>query len=466
MKRLQDGARLFMMEYEATTAYEITASIPFVLKDDSMFLRILTVAVIVANVAICFAAEARAEKLPNIVFIMADDLGYGDLGCFGQKSIRTPRLDAMAEQGMRLTNMHAGAPLCLISRCTLMTGLHAGHARCRTNGGGGNHPMIEDEDITVAEVLKRAGYTTAMIGKWSLGDVFLGCAVKSKDKDGSGAIYRQGWDFYYGEPNQTTVHSYYLDRMYIYDPQGLTGNKTQPGRLEEIGYPGNSRDRKFYSHDLLIDESLAFIEAAADQPFFLYLPLTIPHPKLEVPEIEPYADETDWAKNGKIYASMVTRMDRDIGLIIDHLKKLGLAENTLVIFTSDDGGSCTYGPFDSNGGLPGKKGSFEDGGLKVPTIAYWPGKIKAGTSSDEPLAFYDVLPTFAQLAGVKPPQPIDGISFVPTLLGQGPQPSHRYLYFHMSGKGDRIIRSDAETRSDEEIRAEANTDVVVPRFED
>jgi len=422
--------------------------------------------VVIINLFAVLATDTLAEDRPNIVFIMADDLGYGDLGCFGQKSIRTPRLDAMAEQGMRLTNMHAGAPLCLVSRCSLMTGLHGGHLRCRVNGGGGNHPMIEDEDITVAEVMKRAGYTTAMIGKWSLGDEFLGCIVNSKNIDGSGAIYRQGWDFYFGEPNQTYVHSYYLDVLYVHDPLGLTGNKTRPGRLEEIGYPGNSRDRKFYSHDLLIDWSLEFLDSAADRPFFLYLPLTIPHAKFEVPEIEPYAKETDWSEKGKIYASMITRMDRDIGRVVDHLKKLGLAEKTLVIFTSDNGGSCVYPPFDSNAGLPGKKGSFQDGGLKVPTIAYWPSKVKAGTASDEPLAFYDVLPTFAELARVKPPQPVDGISFVPTLTGQGKQASHKYLYFHMAGKGDRIIRSADETRTDEEIRAEANTDVVVPRFED
>ncbi|GAG47183.1 unnamed protein product, partial [marine sediment metagenome] len=192
-------------------------------------------------------ARGKVAEKPNIIFIMADDLGYGDLGCFGQKLIRTPVLDRMAAGGMRFTRFHAGFPVCLPSRCTLMTGLHTGHARCRINGGGGNHPTLAEEDTTVATVMQAAGYRTAMIGKWSLGDEFTGCVVARKNKDGGGAIYKHGWDYYFGEPNQTYVHSYYLDQMYRHDRLGLLGAKTDGKRLEVVPFPGNRTKKTHYS---------------------------------------------------------------------------------------------------------------------------------------------------------------------------------------------------------------------------
>ena len=405
---------------------------------------------------------ARREKPPNLVFIMADDLGYGELGCYGQKLIRTPALDDLAKKGLRLTRFHAGFPVCLPARCTLMTGLHTGHCRCRRNGGGGNHPMLEAEDTTVATVLKAAGYKTAMTGKWSLGDLFVGCVTASKNKDGSGAIYRHGWDYYFGEPNQTYCHKYYPNQLYRYDRYGLVGRKTGGNRLDVVPLEGNSKKHTHYTHDLITEKALAFIDAAKDGPFFLYVPYTIPHSEHVVPELEPYAKAAPWGRKEKVYASMVSRMDRDVGRIVKRLQKHGIDRNTLVIFTSDNG---TAAPrlFNGSGGLPGRKGRFEVGGVRVPCVAYWPGTIQAGRTSDLLSAFWDIMPTFAELAGIKPPAPIDGISMVPTLLGRGEQAEHKYLYFGAGGKR-LIVRGKGEKRGDEEIAREAVTAVVVPRF--
>jgi len=409
------------------------------------------------------AAAPANKKRPNIIFILADDLGYGDLGCYGQKHIRTPQLDALAAKGLRLTRFHAGFPVCLPSRCTLMTGLHTGHCRCRRNGGGGNHPMLAAEDTTVATVLKAAGYRTAMVGKWSLGDHFLGCAVKSKNKDGGGAIYRHGWDYYFGEPNQTYCHRYYPNLLYRFDRYGMVGKKTDANRLEVVPLEGNSKKKTHYTHDLLTEKALAFIDAARDRPFFLYLPYTIPHADYVVPELEPYAKEATWSNREKICASMISRMDRDVGRIVKRLAEHGIDRNTLVIFTSDNGPN-RFKRFNSSGGLKGGKGSFELGGLRVPCIAYWPGTIHAGRTSRLLSAFWDMMPTFAELAGIKPPAPIDGISMVSTLLGQGEQGRHKYLFFG-AGKRRLIIRGKDEKRSEAEILKEAVTPVVVPKFD-
>jgi len=408
------------------------------------------------------SAAPASKKLPNLIFIMADDLGYGDLGCYGQKLIQTPELDKMAAKGLRLTRFHAGFPVCLPSRCTLMTGLHTGHCRTNKNGGGGKHPMLKTEDTTVATVLKTAGYTTAMVGKWSLGDDFLGCVKKHQNKDGSGAIYKHGWDYYFGEPNQTYCHRYYPDQLYRYDRTGLVDKKTDGKRLDVVPLPGNSKRHTHYTHDLLTAKALEFIDAAKDKPFFLYLPYTIPHADYAVPELEPYAKAADWSKKEKAVASMITRMDRDIGRIVKRLAALGIDKNTLVIFTSDNGPN-KFPRFNSSGGLKGGKGSFEIGGLRVPGIAYWPGTIQAGRTSDHLSAFWDIMPTFAELGGIKPPAPIDGISMVPTLLGKGEQKTHKYLYFG-AGKRRLIIRSEEEKRSEAEILKEAVTPVVVPKF--
>ena len=416
-----------------------------------------------ASLAPQTARSAPADgKRPNLVFIMADDLGYGELGCYGQKLIRTPAVDELAKNGLLLTHFHAGFPVSLPARCTLMTALHTGHCRCRKNGGGGNHPMLAEEDTTIATVLKAAGYKTAMTGKWSLGDHFVGCVVGSKNKDGSGAIYKHGWDYYFGEPNQTYCHSYYPNQLYQYDRYGLMGRKTVGRRLDVVPLPDNATKRTHYTHDLITEKALAFIDAAKDGPFFLYVPYTIPHSQHIVPQLEPYAKAASWPKKEKVYASMVSRMDRDVGRIVKRLADHGLDRNTLVIFTSDNG---TAAPklFNGSGPLPGRKGQFQPGGLRVPCIAYWPGTIQPGRTSDLLSAFWDIMPTFAQLAGIKPPAPIDGISIVPTLLGRGKQAEHKYLFFG-AGQSRLIVRGKAEKRSDEEIAKEAVTGVVVPKF--
>ena len=407
-------------------------------------------------------AAPKEQQRPNLIFIMADDLGYGELGCYGQKLIRTPEVDALAAKGLMLTRFHAGFPVSLPARCTLMTGLHSGHGRCRKNGGGGSHPELTLADTTIATVLKAAGYKTAMTGKWSLGDRFVGCATASKNKDGDGAIYKHGWDYYFGEPNQTYCHRYYPDRLYSYDRLALVGKRTEGGRLDVVPLKGNSKAHTHYTHDLITEKALAFIDAAKDGPFFLYVPYTIPHSDHVVPELEPYAKDASWQKKEKIYASMVSRMDRDVGRIVKRLEKHGIDRSTLVIFTSDNG-TAAPSLFKGSGSLPGRKGRFEVGGVRVPCVAYWPGTIKPGRTSDLLSAFWDVMPTFAELAGIKPPTPIDGISMVPTLLDRGKQVEHKYLFFG-DAKRNLIIRSKTEKRTDQEILKEAVTKVVVPEF--
>jgi arylsulfatase A-like enzyme len=375
------------------------------------------------------ASLARAENQrpdtairPNIILIVADDLGFANLGCYGQESIQTPVLDQMAKEGLRLTHFYAGASLCLPSRCSLMTGLHTGHSRCRVNGGGGKHPPIHEEDTTLATMLKAAGYKTGMTGKWALGDDYLGCVVEHQNNDGPGALYKHGWDYYFGEPNQTYNHRYYPPQLYRYDPHGWIGEPTEGRRLDvvKLDNAANGKSGSQYSHDLLVENALAFIESVHRDPFFLYVPFTIPHADFVVPELEWYAEQQPWPDKAKVFASMISRMDRDVGRIIALLESLAIDDKTLVVFTSDNGGLPSHdATFDNNGQLEGFKGSLTEGGLRVPCIARWPGRIRPGRESDEKLAFWDFMPTFAELAGIEPPAPIDGISFVPTLLDSG-----------------------------------------------
>ena len=367
-------------------------------------------------------ADVTDDK-PNIIYILADDLGYGDLGCYGQQQIRTPNLDRMAAEGMRFTDHYAGSAVCAPSRCVLMTGLHTGHARVRANG----RMPIEPEDVTVAEVLKRAGYATAAIGKWSLGDAGT-----------TGAATRQGFDYFFGYLNQGAAHFYY--------PESLDRN-------EETVILEANRDGKrgTYSHDLLTEEALQFIRRSAPGPFLLYIPYTIPHAEVLVPEdsLSEYRDK--WPEKrfpGGHYAAqptpraaraaMITRMDRDIGCILDLVKELSLDEQTIVMFTSDNG-PCTAGGqdpafFESAGPLRGLKFGLYEGGIRVPMIARWPGKSPAGSVTDFASGFWDIMPTCAELAGVQPPAGIDGVSLVPTLMGKPQeQVQHACLYWEHRG---------------------------------
>jgi arylsulfatase A-like enzyme len=349
---------------------------------------------------------------------MADDLGYQDLGCYGQRLVQTPRIDRMASEGTRFTHCYAGASVCAPSRCVLMTGLHTGHARVRDNNGrvggvkdemseaceGHRIPLLE-EDVTVAELLRGAGYATGITGKWGLGEAGT-----------TGVPNRQGFDEWYGYLNQNHAVFYFTDYLWHNE------------RKEWIEQNRDNRREK-YTHDLFMEFALDFIRRHQMTPFFLYVPYTIPHFNLEVPTLDPYADR-DWPEESKTFAAMITRLDHSVGRILDLLKELGLDENTIVFFTSDNGSPGAGGPmFQSNGSLKGGKGSLNEGGIRTPMVVRWPGNIPAGKVSDALWYFADVLPTLTELAGAVPPANIDGISVVPTLLGNPQDLSQRFFYW-------------------------------------
>ena len=367
-------------------------------------------------------AQSNASK-PNIIFIMADDLGYGDLGCYGQKTIRTPRLDRLAAEGIRFTQVYAGSTVCAPSRCTLMTGKHQGHALVR--GNRSPEVALRPEDVTVAEVLKRAGYTTALYGKWGVGGPVT-----------SGRPNLKGFDDFFGYLSQSHAHAFY--------PEHLWENEIERFIRGNLG-----RRRDDYSHDLFTDRALKFLDRKHDKPFFLYLPYTIPHTNnelgratgdgMEVPGYGSYA-EKDWPNPEKGFAAMIERLDRDVGRILDKLRERGIDENTIVFFTSDNGPHREGGHdpdfFQSRGPLRGIKRDLYEGGIRVPTLARWPGKIKPGQVSDQVWAFWDVLPTLAELGGAAAPSDTDGISMVPALLGKT-QTQHEYLYWEFHERGFR-----------------------------
>jgi arylsulfatase A-like enzyme len=344
---------------------------------------------------------------PNIIFILADDLGYGDLGCYGQRQIKTPHIDSMARQGMRFTDFYAGSTVCAPSRCSLMTGLHMGHAYIRGNRSkkaGGGRMALRPADITVAEVLKDTGYSTGIFGKWGLGN-----------SGTSGVPNRKGFDEWFGYLNQGRAHNYYPD--YLWNNQ------------DKFELAGNQNGNKGqYTHDLFTERALDFITRHRQKPFFLFLPYTIPHANnelgrktgngMEVPSDAPYSNEA-WPQPQKNHAAMITRLDRDVGRIIEHVKQLGLDDNTIIFFTSDNGphkeGGAKPDFFQSGGPLRGIKRSLHDGGIRVPMIVRWPGRIAAGTTCDQPGAFWDFLPTAAELARAHSPEGIDGISMLPAL---------------------------------------------------
>ncbi len=367
--------------------------------------------VLSATVALLFACPAAfGADRPNIIYIMADDMGYGDLGCYGQKLIKTPNIDQLAGEGMRFTQFYSGCTVCAPARCCLMTGLHTGHSWVRDNKSSIRERVpLRPEDFTVAELLKKAGYATGITGKWGLGE-----------PDTTGVPNKQGFDYWFGYLNQAHAHSYYPD--YLWRNQ------------EKYTLEGNlNGQRKQYSHDLFTQEALSFVERNKDKPFFLCLAYTIPHGKLEVPSDAPYSDR-DWPQPCKNYAAMIARQDADIGKLMKLIKDLGLDEKTIVFFCSDNGapgGNGVLKHFNSNGPLRGTKGQLYEGGIRVPMIARWPGKIKAGTVSDQVWAMWDFLPSAAEAAGVAPPEKIDGISMLPALLGK-PQKQHEFMYWEFS----------------------------------
>lgn len=390
-----------------------------------------------------------AADRPNVIFILADDLGYGDLGCYGQQLIQTPHLDRMAAEGMRFTQFYAGSTVCAPSRAVLMTGRHVGHVSVRGNAGGKKMDDIASmrpqtlsrEETTIPEMLKKAGYATALIGKWGIGEL------------GSGSEpTRRGFDYFFGYLNQHHAHNYY--------PAFLTRNESPVPLRNEVpgeglfgqGYATKKLD---YSHDLLAADALKWVESQKANPFFLYLALTMPHANneagralkngQEVPDLGPYAAK-DWTEPNKGQAAMITRMDADIGRLFALLKKLGLDEKTLVCFSSDNGPHKEGGNdpdfFQASGGLRGTKRALYEGGIRVPFIARWPGKIAPGTTSAQVGHFSDVMATVAELSGAPAPAGIDGISLASTLLGQPEKQTKRemlYWEFHEGGTKQAVL---------------------------
>lgn len=367
------------------------------------------------------ASAGGAAERPNIIFIMADDLGVHDLGVYGQQLIKTPNIDRLATQGTRFTQAYAGASVCAPSRSVLMTGQHTGHTRVRGNhsrtggvigesGERGRVPL-RDEDVTVAEVLKTAGYATGITGKWGLGEGHT-----------AGTPNRQGFDQWFGFLNQDRAHDHYADAIWLNE--------------ELFDLPGNRNGgEQQYTHDLFTGFALNFIRAHQPEPFFLYVAYTVPHADHEAPTLAPYEHE-HWKPEAKAYAAMITRMDDHVGALLNLLDELKLADNTIVFFASDNGGPAPFGDiFHTNGSLRAKKGQVYEGGLRVPLIARWPNHIPAGAVSDSPWYFADILPTFAELAGAKSPDAVDGVSVLPTLLGKHQDLSQRFLYWEQTTNG-------------------------------
>jgi arylsulfatase A-like enzyme len=377
-------------------------------------------------------SNAGEVAKPNIIFILADDLGYGHLGSYGQKDIETPELDDLARNGLRYTQAYAGSTVCAPSRSVLMTGQHTGHTTVRGNWGpDGERVPLKETDHTIAEVLKSAGYATGMIGKWGLGEPGT-----------SGLPNKQGFDYWYGFLNQHNAHSFYPPYLW---------------RNDRIVYfnENESGQRRTYVQDLFIEEALEFIRSRKDQPFFLYLPFTLPHTELAAREemVEKYRGRFDEvahpAELGRpevpeakaTYAGMVSTLDHDVGRIVRELEEQQIAGNTIVIFTSDNGAANEHGAvseyFNGTGPLRGIKRDMYEGGIRVPLIVSWPGTIPTNSVDDAShVAFWDFLPTFAELAGAELPgdMEVDGISITPSLLTGLAVGNDRPLYWEFRQK--------------------------------
>jgi arylsulfatase A-like enzyme len=387
----------------------------------------------------CLAGADSAGERPNLIWIMADDMGYGDLGCYGQSVIATPCLDRMAREGMRFTQFYSGATVCAPSRSVLMTGLHHGHTRVRGNAGAAN-PLaqaLRPDDVTVARVLQNSGYRTALIGKWGLGDV--GPAE-------TGLPRKQGFDYFFGYLNQTHAHNHFPDFLWRNEERvSLPNTVTAVGNLGG----GYATQAKVYADDLFADESLKFVQENRDRPFFLYWSMVVPHANnertrelkdgAEVPDYGPYADK-DWPNPDKGQAAMITRLDGYVGRMMDELNRLGIAKRTVIIFTSDNGphneSNHDLTRFHPSGPFRGIKRSLTDGGIRVPCIAWWPGRISGNTVTPHVAYFGDWFATSCELAGAETPKGLDSVSFVPALLGEeSKQPRHEFLYWEFHERG-------------------------------
>jgi arylsulfatase A-like enzyme len=411
-----------------------------------LFLALSTL--LLAPLATLLAAEpAKPQTKPNIIYILLDDAGYGDFGCYGQKTLLTPNVDRLASEGMKFTRHYAGSTVCAPSRCTLMTGLHTGHSRVRGNGPG----FIPDTDLTVARLLKDAGYRTACIGKYGLGS-----PLPPDDPQ------KKGFDYFFGYVDTAHAHNCYTSFLIRNGAKVPLDNQLIPGSAKKSGTGVATADgRKQWAPQLLAQDVQRYLDERAkdqSQPFFLYYALNLPHANNEAGKTSPlgHGMETpgygefasrDWPDVEKGFASAIRFADNEVGAVMAKLKKLGLAENTIVLFSSDNGPHKEGGHdatfFQSSGGLNGIKRDLTDGGVREPFLVRWPGKIKPGAVSEHVSGFQDVLPTAADLAGVKVTAECDGISFLPTLRGNSAlQKQHPYLcwYFNEAGGKNAVLK--------------------------
>lgn len=379
--------------------------------------------------------KALSRQMPNVVYILADDLGIGDLGCYGQQRIKTPAIDALARNGMKFTQHYSGSTVSAPSRCVLLTGKHTGHAFIRgnksyTDKDGRPYDLnLAAEEVTVGEIFKKKNYATACIGKWGLGG-----------PSAEGHPNNQGFDYFFGYLGQLNAHNYYPTQLF---------EDNKPVMLNE----------KVYSHDLIMEKALDFIDQHAAQPFFLYLTPTIPHADLIVPNNELFDYDGQFSeepflgggyraqdKPRATFAAMVSRLDRDVQRVVDLLTKKGVLDQTIIVFTSDNGthseGGHAPAYFDSNGPFRGQKRDLYEGGIRTPFIVQWPSVITPGSVSYHVSTFWDFMPTIGDLIGTSVPKSTDGISYLPTLTGKGKQRQHTHLYFefHEEGGKQAVIR--------------------------
>jgi len=406
-----------------------------------------------------FDLLASGKRKPNVIFILADDLGYSDLSCYGQKRFKTPNIDKLAAEGMKFSQAYSGSPVCAPSRCSLLTGKHTGHSFIRDNDEMGERGDVWSDLIkfegqrpipagtfTLGHLFKGAGYKTACIGKWGLG-------APGTD----GIPNKQGFDFFYGYNCQRIAHTHYPPYLwrnetkeYLFENKFFVTHEKLPADKDPNDPKSYERYKgKQYDFDLMLDEAVTFINENKNNPFFLYFTPTIPHVSLQAPdeaikefenafEDKPYKGEKQYLPQQKpraAYAAMITRLDKGVGKIMSLLKRLNLDEDTVVVFTSDNGATFNIGGYDpeffkSNDDFNGAKATVYEGGIRIPLIARWPGKIKAGKETDQLFAFWDFMPTFAELAETKPASDTDGLSLLPTLTGKPEkQKQHEYLYW-------------------------------------
>lgn len=403
--------------------------------------------------------SALGREKPNVIYIMADDLGYGDLSCYGQTQFKTPNIDRLAHEGIKFEAHYSGSTVCAPSRCSLMTGLHTGHCYVRGNKEikpVGQHPLPA-ETLTVAEVFKQNGYVTSAFGKWGLGS-----------PGSEGDPIHQGFDRFYGYNCQRNAHTFYP--KWLYDD------------LEKVDLDGQT-----YSHDLIAEQALKWIRENKDKPFFCYLPITIPHAAMHVPEEYTAPFRKQFAKYENTigrysgptvknpvaaFAGMMVKFDETVGELLDLLKELGIDENTIIMFTSDNGphkeGGHKPEVFNSNGPLKGLKRDLTEGGIRVPFLARWPGKIKPGTTTDHLAGFWDFLPTCCELMGAEVPEGLDGISYLPAMLGQdAAQRKHKYLYWEFFERGGkRAVRFGKWKAIQINIHKNANNPITLYNLEE